>query len=82
MNVFGIVFRGENHKRMDTVTFDKNLWNQKIKGKSLKESLEWVVFQNFKNPCFSTSFGQEDQVNLDKQIVLKTKLNLINRIQK
>jgi phosphoadenosine phosphosulfate reductase len=65
MNVFGIVFHGENHKRMDTVTFDKNLWNQKIKGKSLKESLEWVVFQNFKNPCFSTSFGQEDQVITD-----------------
>ena len=50
---------------MDTLPFDINLWNQKVKGKSIEESLKWVLSQHFKNPCFSTSFGQEDQVITD-----------------
>lgn len=72
MSVYGIVFRGENRIVMKIRNHDIDILNEQIRGKSLEDSLKFVLSKNFKNPCFSTSFGQEDQVITD--VIFKNNL--------
>ena len=72
MSVFGIEFHGENRIVMKIRNHDIDILNEQIRGKSLENSLQFVLSKNFKRPCFSTSFGQEDQVITD--VIFKNNL--------